>query len=350
MGEETTARLSPEDWLSEASLWCLWLHVGRGEAAMRCEVLVMKAGGITDALEMCPLMKHIVWEYAKTFHARLVSVTHLMVDWPNDLRVPFASYDELVASMPSKMREFIGSFAVNHLSDPNLSFWFRSLFRRSVQDVGQLEEKVQRGLCTLVMGDDGEIHEVVTRVTLRMEDDAGQLFVQLGTCWDKGGTIEPLCQLPDTLLLESELPENGLHRLLTGKLAPFSDSITVRKVVKETEWTDSAWRCIRTANISAVYLSKFRTLHHNPGVPIMSLSLGSEAGPLSRKWRNCVLLMDGNNSTVMLCTWLSKQDFDFYKSPAGRPALARQLTGKAISAETAHQCRVVWEAHSSFAL
>merc|ERR1712232_410826 len=88
----------------------------------------------------------------------------------------------------------------------------------------KLRKEILGGECTLVLNGIGELKRVVSVVAIRLEDDDGLVFVDLGRL--DGCVFLPLGKLPATKKEETELEEETVQRLLRckfGRMAPFVD-------------------------------------------------------------------------------------------------------------------------------
>mmetsp|Transcript_147630 Transcript_147630/g.283006 ORF Transcript_147630/g.283006 Transcript_147630/m.283006 type:complete len:349 (-) Transcript_147630:19-1065(-) len=83
------------DWLSEIALYVHWSHVGTVEATSACELLVIGASAMADALAKQVLIWQATQAYAHSFHKILVKSAPPK-SWPTDLH---GDVDEIFAGM-----------------------------------------------------------------------------------------------------------------------------------------------------------------------------------------------------------------------------------------------------------
>jgi len=100
---------------SHVALGCEWTHMGVGEARTGCKPMALRVKAFPKSVKESTIIHEISWTYARCFHARLVTAEPPREEYPTDLRVPSASYDELVVSMPDSMQVFLSLGALQIL-------------------------------------------------------------------------------------------------------------------------------------------------------------------------------------------------------------------------------------------
>lgn len=301
-----------------------------------------------------PVLGELTCEYAKVFHARLVSAAPPAANWPSDIEVPFASYGEIVVSMASNTRAYIGMISLGVMSGAK-TVSFRS-FR-----LPSLQKEVKERMCVLLIDGDGQPLRVVTVVALRLVRDDGRVLAQLGKL--RGGTVQMSCAFPGVLLKEGELPTDGKERLLQSELATLKSGVVIKGVdtVKERKYSNK--HNVNTEYIRYVYSADFLTCsepelvivdtvdvdtheaHAPPGDASWSLHgrwslhvVGHEAHAPGAQIESIFALTDGDR--VLLCAWITEEQLNFFATPNGETALRSRLsTFQVHEDEIARRCR-----------
>ena len=93
-----TVDVAQDAWLSEASLWVLWRHVGRTSGVGTCQFVSFKVDIVAAAIKNDRFLQEVSVAIARGFHSCIVSAVSPF--WPNDLKVKGAEFYEIVSSMP----------------------------------------------------------------------------------------------------------------------------------------------------------------------------------------------------------------------------------------------------------
>merc|ERR1719245_2589107 len=133
----------PSDWISIAALWTIWKHVGKVDAVEDCRLLEIDASKCMEALAQTDWVGHLVRDYAKTFHARLVGLDAKR-QWVDDLSVPNTEFCDIVSSLRSDSRTCIGLVAIEELRR----------HQRLLDRLDDLANEVRMDRCTLLMNQD----------------------------------------------------------------------------------------------------------------------------------------------------------------------------------------------------
>merc|ERR1711972_147375 len=121
VADATTAHVSEDQWLCESALWSEWVNVGTLEAETVCQLLKIRAEGLSKAMERHNDIGEITLEYCHQFHKRIISSGPPNAPWPSDPSVPFTEYGDLVASMTKETQLHIAEYAIHEASGG--SFW-----------------------------------------------------------------------------------------------------------------------------------------------------------------------------------------------------------------------------------
>jgi len=221
----TTEKVEQHQWVSEAALWCTWIHIGTLEAAEDAEVLAVDGDRVCDILLRVPDMFHFLMDYAQTYYSRLVAAGGQEGDTPTDLQVPGTDFDEIIWLLGTDSRIFAGLVAIEMLK--NTKTQWKGIMQRNVSRIDELERQVLAEQSILIIRASGDVERVslVTAIKVR---EGERLLWQLGK-WTPKDVLEIEVRLPGQPQIPGESPEDALKRLIRAKLAPFAAGIHVNR-------------------------------------------------------------------------------------------------------------------------
>lgn len=344
-------------WVSEAALWTQWTHVGMLEAVTVCELLVLNAQQVAEAFSHSNHTRQVASEYGRAFHARLQTSKPPYADWPNDVLVPYASFEEVMATLSEQVRSYVGMLTLQYVTaNYSWSPWNQ-----------RLREDVREGRCTVVTAATGDVEIIASSVALQLERADGRVLVQLGT-WDGRAAISG-CRLPGTRQRSGELPRNAFQRLLQTQLQPVAEAIRLRRCVSEVESkVDSHIFVSRTTTIKHIALVDLLRFPSLPTAAMdselqaaqsMSVMKSSSFRPVSSHSSTLsnfdeVFLVagesestsdfdqDGQPVALRLLTWMSPSLFERLSSSGGQSELRRVLASLFVSQEASQRAHEVW--------
>jgi len=227
--EEITV-VSTRTWVSEAALWCKWIHVGDMEAVTEAKIFAVHASEMWKLVFATSPIQSITITYATNFHQRVTVAIPPHEDWPSDLSVPNTE------SLLSTEVELALLKAAKDNGKLKLSPHQEALL------VGELDS----GKCCLQVSEDEGLKRTVMLVTLRLVNGQGEMgemedriLVHVGKVSD--GKVEAGCKLPGTKRTRGESPGKALQRLLAQDLPMFTEEeercelISIERQVERTE-------------------------------------------------------------------------------------------------------------------
>merc|ERR1712176_1112321 len=122
-------------------------------------------------------------DYGHKFHASIVAAVPPHASWPSDLKVPFTDIADLLQSQD------VGIGLLRQAQMKGLDI--------SSAKIHKLEAEIKDGKCIVQLGDDNSLERVVAVEALRMENEDGNSFVQLGKL-DTVNGLSVTCVLPGT--------------------------------------------------------------------------------------------------------------------------------------------------------
>jgi hypothetical protein len=238
-GKALTEEVGEGRWLAEASLWCLWRHVGLAEldSAVSCEVMTVLTANLMEVLHRW-VGHPMSWAYAQSFCACLSSSKDA-----TDLHLHFG-HAEVMSSMPLEARIISGRLAMKALSHEKQA-------RLTNEQLLAMSREVESGRSVLMMtGTKVKVHRVVAKVALRLYREDGMLLVSIVESAG-GGSAKAACQLPQVMATDGEDMTAARMRLLEEAFGQQAGSIDLIESTVQEEHSDSALLGIPT-----------KTLHH----------------------------------------------------------------------------------------
>lgn len=236
--QEETVAVGSGDILCEAALWSCWQHVGELECVTKAQIIAVSATQLLEVMNLNPVVREITMEYARMFHARVVSSKPLAAQWPSDIHVPLTDYSEIVSQMSPELRQVIGQLALE--SSP-----------LSHSRVEKLTAEVLDGTATVVQDGAGEVLRIISVSTLSITRDGDDcVLVCLGRMLQ--GHAKPNGKLPGTKQKAGELPSSAVGRILATELAPMWPMLQFTNASREVVTEKSKQLGVRTKYVRTV--------------------------------------------------------------------------------------------------
>lgn len=309
-------------WLCEAALWTHWSHVGTLEAKCACELMAMSPEELIRTLQEHLVIRHLIEEYAQSFHARLASAIPPSASWPTDLEVPFADCSEIIVSMSMELRELIGMASYSVLAR-TVWFWSR-------QQLDKLKGEIQQDRCTLLLTGQGEVQRVVAVAVLHITDNEGNILTQVGS-WD-GGAAHPKCALPGTKQRMRELPGDAALRVLETTLAPLHPGVSGFTLTD----TSIEYKTSENYMIPTKYMRTIHYAHLDETFPLGNLPKATTTRPRTAHHadalheRDLYIFHKAHSEQRDIYAWLQQDELDLLQSPSGTQVLQGWLAGVAV--------------------
>mmetsp|Transcript_44743 Transcript_44743/g.106192 ORF Transcript_44743/g.106192 Transcript_44743/m.106192 type:complete len:1052 (+) Transcript_44743:121-3276(+) len=202
-------------WISEASWWCQWMHVGNAKTKEACKLLFISPKSIRHAmLESRPVTAYTRL-YAHAFHQRIVKASPDFK--PNDLVIQYTAFGDLVFCLPPEAHIVIGLAALQRVLDRNSNL--STLLKGRSSAMKDLQEEIWKGKCAVVMTGPKTIQRHVCLVTMVLHQQDFTL-VELADYDFKACSWKWSAQLPGVKQSYGELPDEGVQRLMATRLYP----------------------------------------------------------------------------------------------------------------------------------
>lgn len=324
--------VSEKKWLSWASLWSHWVHVGKAEAKPVSEVMILSSSALLENIDRCQELREFVNVYSVQFHKRLVSASpssEWAGVWPSDVEVPLTDYGEIVLGMDQENQKFVATMVLEKLGTHYMLPW------RGMSSVRmhELVNEVLAGQCVLVENEEGAAERVVAVTCMRIMRQTGEVLAVLAKRpRDSSGDFEPEGQLPGVKQDPGELPSQAGQRLFREQLRPFARAVNVHNLKREDMHEHSTRYRIKTKYIRVIYfasLDEEMTKHLQLQKVTRTVALKKSStlftNVSAKRWtmpppEECYLLQ--NSRTFFVCGFVDPDALGFFRRNAGRRLLA----------------------------
>ena len=301
-------------WLSEASLWMHWIHVGTTITETDCLCLTVDADGVTASLRHRGV-KQLVSAYAKVFYKRTVQSVPPLA-FPTDCTEPAADFHSIVVELPHEVRVLVGLDAIKQASSLTMLF--------NPWNLANLKEEVTRGQCIVLLTAAGELERVAPVMVIRIVGDDGSFLVQLAK-WTNNQFVATSL-LPGNKMLRGETKEMAVKRILKTKLGFMCDHVLVSHMESS--------RAKATSNKTKVSTTYLRTVCHTTlhksfawaKCDVIAPHLMESFPPPVAEGRRKVYLVKADGGSVVLYTWLREHQFEWLTTPAGMDSMQAWLS------------------------
>lgn len=352
----------------EAALWCKWKHVGELTALSACELLSISSSGLIKCLEGEEVVKHVVMQYGRNFHARLVAPLSPDSERPNDIIVAFTEFDAILPSLPAQCRRLIGAVAVSVVKE-------RRGKMSSIDD--SYEREVREGKGCFMVNWQGDVERIVAIIALRLLRPDGKVLAQVGV-WD-GSSAKPNCKLPGKKQKEGDSHVKTFTRLLHGMLAPFSNAVQCTGFEREVSWYESKRLEMTTKYLRTIIHAELTCPEDSIGLKAVEVfaERGRSSRPSQHSGRKSITAMLGGplpgqlaaaaaasaaaavwNSgeqldlyaladqagEITLMSWLTEEELDYYSGPEGEAALQVIMEQVSVAPSTVEAANALYAA------
>jgi len=314
-------------WICEMALWTYWLTVGALQAVELSECVKVSASTVSALLNMSGPAHEITMEYRRLYHKRVAESVPPLAHWPTDLTVSFATFADIVSGMSIDIK---ASLALHFASHEGIRPWRwagTASWRRLLEELER-----RRGVVLLPTNDGPGLERVVLSVAARIENEEGELLVQMGR-WqdDEKDAVQPMCQLPSLKQDGSESPQETLQRLLDTRLEIIKNDILVVATSRESSVRNpNTYRRVNT--ITTVYsFETTGTFDQAWSCKLEDVRFPS-AQSVPRKQPSEAVIMGGKTAYILACgpnrrhkmimTWLHPSELQSLES---NPVLLEQV-------------------------
>mmetsp|Transcript_115926 Transcript_115926/g.368640 ORF Transcript_115926/g.368640 Transcript_115926/m.368640 type:complete len:722 (-) Transcript_115926:474-2639(-) len=334
----TTEQLVDRDaWVSEAALWCHWLHVGTVECLSPCKVMTLDLAEFVKAVQKHRKFRAVVAEYSRQFTLRVSSAGPPSTSWPTDLSVALTDFGHLLWSMPKRVAaqvslELVPFMRVDH------SFFHRGNYPSRVL-IDKASAEVAAHACVLAPDGPHSVIRVVAVIAFDLQSEDGKVLAQLGKIED--GVISACCTFPGAKRKQGESVEDGIPRILKTKFPELSKVVQVTGFRSEDSIARNDTLQVRTKYLKLVCAMQLTGAF---AAPICRMPHKSVVDSLSKGRRSifeaqatAVSRMDidlssldvyffGTKKHGSFCAWLEISMFQDLQSSAGSAFLSNQLS------------------------
>jgi len=271
--QTTEQQVQRQVWICEMALWMEWTHVGSVTATTDCELVVLDARDLVDALSKHRHIHDLTIAYAYQYHSRVTTVRKGRRH-PTDLFADGTDFAEIVSSLSPDLRRVIGFEALDRCE----SVFFR---RRH-----KLREEINMGHSTVTVNANNELQRsVVMTILLLSRESDGKCLLQLGT-WMTNGEPDVQVRYPGVKRdPSSETDGEALKRLIDERLQPLVASISI---LNETQQSDQSERSEHYGVLTKYFRTEHRaTLSGSWEDDVTDIIYEPSPFAQTKSWNNC---------------------------------------------------------------
>jgi len=300
-------KLTNGNFFCEIALWLMWNHSGWLETESQTELVVLKADAFSKILRGHAAVRSLAAYYSSAFCDSLDSESVASGSMADHTDLLHDDHARIVPLMPLKGRVLMSKPALDILG----SSWAIAL--RPSKGLSELNQEVNAGKCDLVVSADSRVLRAVSLVTLHLARPDESILAQLGT-WRKG-EFHVGFEIPGTKVRAGELCSDALQRLISTKMGPLAEqvSVTDREVLVE-EKTSRAYK-ILTRYIKTCYHASM-TMDESQRLPVADVPRRHshrsvlKSPQLSNSEFMAVSNSEDKAGSLLIYCWIDKPFFD----------------------------------------
>jgi len=245
-------------WLSEATWFCHWRHVGNAVAEGQASLVVVPPASVVGAMVRHSIVKSFTTAYGRLFNRHLMNPSADFV--PSDLRPLAASFADLVAELPRDLQVLLGLAAIEHraLHRRYFSFDNFSFDRGGAYDRLRRSQELRDGKSIILLDEAFELRRRIMTASMQIETSEGLILTQIAQLdWRKGQLVwKPLLRIPAVQRRSTEATEDCFNRLLDNQLHCLKDCFVTCRLYSARESHGSSRLSIATEYAKQVYVSE----------------------------------------------------------------------------------------------
>jgi len=346
--------------LAEAALWCDWRHTGTAVPGHSGSVILeVNCEGFATAIQTRRLIKDIICEYAQHFCKQLLKYTEQSVDgsmpfeMPDDVNVSQRFNDDIFLSMQHPVQTITGLAAISILKEQErpdrLHYAMHASSAKALEkSFDVLVEEVHSHKSVLVTSPTGEVQRLACVACLRIRrSEDSCIFVEVGKV--RNNKFVPGCELLGTLMTELHGAGGSAMAALTplvtgGKLAAFDGVLRFEGIQYEVESSESKKHGVPTKYIKhiqeamldcpadkqlpfTVRLTEIpnRRASKRDLISVTGSTDNQSMRELSGQPKAQMHLSYGHQDGPFVGTWMTPEDFEYWRQPARSGALVKWL-------------------------
>jgi len=216
--EEEEEVLAGGTWISEATWWCHWYHVGTACATKQCTLLALPADRVLASMGKDPFITAVTLEYGIRFHQYIVGKTDKPV---TDVNVQYADFNGVLCSMPTEVHVILGKAALRHALASGHQKWLEK-----TTNVMALEKEIQEGRSLVMLDQDDHLHRKVAVTVLQVENENCQWLVQIAHYDRQSNRWVPQVRLPGVKQRTGQAASDTLQKIIDTRLPQLKGLLT----------------------------------------------------------------------------------------------------------------------------
>uniref|UniRef100_A0A7S2VR36 Ion transport domain-containing protein n=1 Tax=Zooxanthella nutricula TaxID=1333877 RepID=A0A7S2VR36_9DINO len=310
--EITVSTVTAGSWLSSATMWCEWKHVGKAESEVMSRLVAIDGQELGSTLKRNMMCFSMAAEYASEFCKRVHAAKPPDLDWPTDLCVPNTEFGSIVACVSPDLQRVVSLDAWRGLAS-------RRLYGARSTSLQKLKGEIQELKSIVVVEGDGVVRRICSLLVMRITRGNGDMLVEVGSV--HGKRFKPTCQLPGMKLKADEAADDPdcVQTLLETQLSAVQDQVVlngnhVEVVDAVSEVYGLVTRYVRTVIDASVVDDgglELQVCKTSTGHPLLDRRpSGQREGLFATLLDREVLRSKDDDGDFRLHAWLSKAEFD----------------------------------------
>mmetsp|Transcript_56844 Transcript_56844/g.133535 ORF Transcript_56844/g.133535 Transcript_56844/m.133535 type:complete len:1039 (-) Transcript_56844:105-3221(-) len=207
VSKEEQTEVSNGNWMSEATWWCYWYHVGTASADVSCTLVAVTAEAVLDSMMKDPYITAITLEYGVRFHKFIITAEDMPV---TDVNVQYADFNGLLCSLPTEVHVIMGMAALQ---------WLVATGQAKGLDLKVLEEEVREGRSLVMLDHNGSLHRRVAVTVVQLENEESERLVQIAQYDYFGKTWSPEARLPGVKQKTAQVPMEAFQQIVASRMS-----------------------------------------------------------------------------------------------------------------------------------
>jgi len=204
-----------DTWLSEATWWVMWCHVGTATSRRPCTLMSLSPKAVVTVMSTSLTVHAITAMYARLYHQQLTQAWHRYFELPTDIHVHHSQLSDLIFAMPKHISIILGRAALQQAVSRRGQFQVKSGMKH-------MEEEIRQGRAVVLMGPGPDAclqrHVALTLLQLMRGTGSKKVLAEIAVYDTDAKEWHVSCRLPGAKQRAEESPLDTLQRVLLSDL------------------------------------------------------------------------------------------------------------------------------------
>jgi len=252
--EDTHILVTNGEWLSDATWWCHWVHVGTACSTSATTLVHVPPEVVLTTMARDASVNSVSVAYGLRLHARMTEPENIIT---TDVVPKSVSFRDMVCVLPRDVHILLGVAALQHLAQKRET---QKQIRRldKLGYLRALEEEALEGQSLILLDDDGNLHRRVALVVLELVNDNDEVLVELAHHDNEEGSAwKPSLRLPAEKQMHEETTMDTLKRLLECRMSALT-GVLLEGVAPDLRY-DEEFHNSEKFGLGTIYLKTYAT-------------------------------------------------------------------------------------------